>query len=91
MSTVNLTEVLIRIQDLQPQLFSKLKKELYQLPMQFVPPSTSYAELAATARLKFSLNLGDCFVYALAVEENAPILTIDADFKKCDAQVIMPD
>src|SRR3989338_3768483 len=69
MSTVNLAEVLILLQDRQPQIFEQLKKKIFQMPIQFVPPTTAQAETSAWARLKFpALNLGDCFVYALAKE-----------------------
>ncbi len=41
-------------------------------------------------RLKFPLNLGDFFVYALPVQENSTILTIDRDFKNVDRPVLIP-
>lgn len=91
MSTVNLAEVLILLQDRQPKLFEKLKKEVFSLPIRFIPPSTSQAEISAQARLQFpTLNLGDCFAYALAKEESCPILTLDGDFKKTDMEVLLP-
>lgn len=36
------------------------------------------------------LNLGDCFAYALAKDEDCPILTLDRDFRGCDVQVVLP-
>lgn len=90
MSTVNLAETLILLKDRQPQLFEKIKEEIYDSPIRFVPPSPSQAELAAFARLEFPINLGDCFAYALAKEENCPILTLDRDFKKTDVPLVMP-
>ena len=36
--------------------------------------------LAVAARLRWPLNLGDCFAYALAIREESPILTLDEDF-----------
>lgn len=91
MSTVNLAEVLIHLQDRQPQIFDQLKKKIFKMPIQFIPPTTSQAEMSAWARLKFpALNLGDCFAYALAKEESCPILTLDGDFAKSDAEVLLP-
>jgi uncharacterized protein with PIN domain len=46
--------------------------------------------LAAAARLKFPLNLGDCFAYALSAIENQPILTLDEDFRRCDRPLLIP-
>lgn len=90
MSTVNLAEVLILSKDRQPQTFNKLREKIYSANIRFVPPTTQQAEMAAEARLKYPLNLGDCFAYALAKEEGCPILTLDADFKKIDLPVILP-
>ena len=90
MSTVNLSEVLIRVQDRQPTLENLIEDELLNLGIRFVPPTVEVARLAARARMRFPLNLGDCFAYALAKTEDAPLLTIDPDFRKCDAEVVMP-
>jgi len=58
--------------------------------LEFVAPSTEHARLAAAARLKFPLNLGDCFAYALSAIENQPILTLDGDFRRCDRPRLIP-
>jgi uncharacterized protein with PIN domain len=55
-----------------------------------VPPSVEQARVAAAARLRYPLNLGDCFVYALAVEEQSSILTLDGDFRAVDCSVVTP-
>jgi len=90
MSTVNLAETLILIRDRQPQLFEEMREELLSSSIHFIPPTVRQAEIAAKARLEYSLNLGDCFAYALAIDENCPILTLDPDFKKSDAKVVIP-
>lgn len=90
MSTVNLTETLIRLRDRQPQLFSELEEKLLHSTLRFVPPDVEQARIAAGARLRFPLNLGDCFAYALAVSERCPILTTDNDFRVVDCPVILP-
>lgn len=90
MSTVNLAETLILIEDRQPQLAKTLKAKLLNSSIRFVAPDHQTAILAATARMKFPLNLGDCFAYALAKSENCPLLTLDRDFKATDIRVILP-
>lgn len=48
------------------------------------------ARVAAEARLRFPLNLGDCFAYALAKVERQAILTLDSDFRCLDVAVVIP-
>lgn len=90
MSTVNLTETLILIRERQPKIFETIQREILESSIRFVPPTVRQAEIAAQARIQFPINLGDCFAYALAKEESCPILTIDPDFKKTDADVLIP-
>ena len=91
MSTVNLTETLIRIEDRQPTLSAALRDRLLGSGIRFIPPDVRQAELAAAARLRFPLNLGDCFAYALAVVERCPILSVDRDFRELDVAVVSPE
>ena len=58
--------------------------------IRLVHPTPRHAEIAASARLRYPLNLGDCFAYALAKDEACPLLTLDRDFRKTDLAVIMP-
>ena len=88
MSTVNLTEALILIQDRQPQLTEGLKTLLLGSAIRFVPPDPVHAVIAADARIRYPLNLGDCFAYALAKTEGCAILTLDEDFAKTDIDLI---
>jgi len=81
MSTVNLTETLIHLKDRQPALYDDLEARLLGSSIRFVPPDAEQARVAAAARLKYPLNLGDCFAYALAVAMDCPVLTLDSDFK----------
>lgn len=90
MSTVNYAEALVLIGDRQPQLFDEIRRMIEESPLRLVPASVKQAEIAAAARLRFPLNLGDCFAYALAVDEQCPILTLDADLRKTDVEVILP-
>jgi ribonuclease VapC len=90
MSTVNLAEALIRIRDRQPQLADELEERLLASGIRFVAPDVRQAQIAATARLTFPLNLGDCFAYALAKAEDCAILAVDADFRAVDRPVLLP-
>jgi len=90
MSTVNLAEVLIHLRDRRPDAIAELEDRVLTLGLRYVPPSVEQARVAAQARLRFPLNLGDCFAYALAVEEDTSILTLDTDFRAVDRPVILP-
>ncbi len=90
MSTVNLTETLILLRDRQPTAYDALEERLFQSGIAFVAPDASQTLEAARARLRFPLNLGDCFAYALARQENCPILTLDRDFRSVDIPVLIP-
>jgi uncharacterized protein with PIN domain len=60
MSTVNLTETLIRVRDRQPHHFETIEAALLSSGIRFVPPDVEQARIAAEARLRYPLNLGDC-------------------------------
>lgn len=91
MSTVNLAEVLIHVADRNPRRLRELEARILGSCIRFVPPDADQACVAAQARLRFPLNLGDCFAYALAVAEGCPILTLDRDFLAVDVDVIIPE
>lgn len=90
MSTVNLTECLLRIRSRQPVKADQLESELLAGEIEFVAPDKAQAILAARARLLYPLNLGDCFAYALAKTHNQPLLTLDRDFRSTDITIIQP-
>jgi len=90
MSTVNLAEALILIRDRQPAMADELQDRLLASGICFVPPDVRQARIAAEARIRFPLNLGDCFAYALATVEDCPILTLDRDFRAVDRPVVLP-
>ena len=90
MSTVNLTETLVRLRDRQPQLADELENEILDSGIRLVPPDVEQCRLAAAARARLPLNLGDCFAYALAVREGVPILTLDPGFRRVDHPVVLP-
>ena len=90
MSTVNLAEALILIRDRQPELYGELETQILSSGIEFVAPDTRQARIASAARIEYPLNLGDCFAYALAVTENAAILTRDRDFTKTNIRCVIP-
>jgi ribonuclease VapC len=90
MSTVNLAEVLTRLEDRQPARFAALEAAVLGAGLRFVAPDATQARAAAQARVRLPLNLGDCFTYALSVAEDAPILTLDRDFQRCGRPLLAP-
>ena len=90
MSTVNYAEALILTHDRQPHLFREIREAIESSSIHLVPPTARQAEIAAEARLRYPLNLGDCFAYALAKDRDAPLLTLDRDFRRVDLPVILP-
>lgn len=90
MSTVNLAEALIVVEYRRPTAAASLQNLLTNTPIEFIAPATQHAYIAAQARKRYPLNLGDCFAYALAVTENLPLLTLDTDFRAVDMPVILP-
>ena len=90
MSTVNLAETLIRIRSKQPNRYKDLKARLMDGSIQFIAPDVEQVEIVSEARHRFSINLGDCFVYALSKKTAKPVLTLDADFKQTDISILYP-
>lgn len=90
MSTVNLTETLIRLKDRHPSRYPGLEASILGSAIRFVGPDVEQARTAAAARLAYPLNLGDCFAYALAVANKCAILTLDEGFRRADRPVLMP-
>jgi ribonuclease VapC len=90
MSTVNYAEVLILVQDRQPAAYEEIREAIEASSIRLIPPTKHHAEIAAAARLRYPLNLGDCFAYALAKDEDSPLLTLDRDFRRSDLKVILP-
>lgn len=90
MSSVNYAEVLILLQAKQPSLAALIREAIERTSIRVIPSTAHHAEIVAAARLRYPLNLGDCFAYALAKEEDCPLLTIDRDFRNTDISVVLP-
>ena len=90
MSNVNLAEVLMRLRDKDPARADTFEQRLLSERIEFVAPDVRQALLAASARLRFPFNFGDCFAYALAKSRDLPLLTLDRDFRAADIAVLLP-
>jgi len=87
-SAVNYTECLIRVLDRAPDAAETLEHALAGFALEVVPVDRLLARVAANARLRYPINLGDCFAYALAKTRNLALLTLDGDFSKTDIQLV---
>lgn len=90
MSVVNYSEALIVANLRAPRRADQIRVRLENSAIRLVPPTIQQAEIAAAARLRFPLNIGDCFAYALAKEEKCALLTLDRDFRAYDIDVVIP-
>jgi uncharacterized protein with PIN domain len=90
MSTVNYVETLILVGERYPRRVDEVRELINSSEIRITPPTRLQAELAASARLRFPLNMGDWFAYAFAKEEDCPLLTLDRDFRNTDIKVILP-
>ncbi len=79
MSSVTLTEIL---------LIALKDGRVAELDIEIVPVDETLAVVAAEARHRFPIRFGDGFVYALARARGLPVLTLDAEFRKTDAQMV---
>jgi ribonuclease VapC len=90
MSTVNYAEALILVADRSPAAAVHVREAVESSSIRLVSPSVQHAEIAAIARGRYPLNLGDCFAYALAKGEDCPVLTLDRDFRRTDVAAVLP-
>jgi ribonuclease VapC len=90
MSTINHAEALIISGERFPERLGAVEAAIELSAIQLIAPTARHAEIAAVARLRFPLNLGDCFAYALAKDEDCPLLTLDRDFRRCDIEIVLP-
>lgn len=88
MSAVNYTECLIHLLDRAPAAADTLEQALANFALDIVPVDRSLASAAARARLRFPINLGDCYAYALAKQRGVMLLTLDQDFAKTDVSLV---
>jgi ribonuclease VapC len=87
-SAVNYTECLIRVWDRAPGVGDALDDSLAGFAFEIVPIDRPLAVAAARARLRYPINLGDCYAYALAKDRGMPLLTLDRDFARTDVVLV---
>jgi ribonuclease VapC len=83
-SPVNYVESLIILADRKEISIDRSNEALAALKLEILDITLQDCLTAAKARLRFPLNLGDCFAYAAARERGMPLLAVDSDFEKCD-------
>jgi ribonuclease VapC len=91
MSAVNYTECVIRVLDRAPKAAGHLEQTLAAFALDIVAVDRTLASAAAHARLRFPINLGDCYAYALAKQRGLPLLTLDQDFARTDVELVQLD
>lgn len=89
MSAATLTESLIV--GSRPIFRGRMPSLIKELVIEIVPVDDGFAELAASAHLRWGkghhparLNYGDCFSYALAELHGCPLLYVGDDFARTD-------
>jgi PIN domain nuclease of toxin-antitoxin system len=89
MSTVNYAEVLILVQDRQPQLYPEIREAILSSRSRLVPPTpTGRGRRVGSHQLSTESWGLSCL--ALAKADDCPILTLDRDFLKTDTEVVLP-
>jgi len=83
-SPVNYVESLILLADRKGISIDRAQEAVASLKLEILSITTQECVAAAEARLRFPLNLGDCFAYAAAKERNVSLLAVDSDFEKSD-------
>jgi ribonuclease VapC len=89
-SPVNYVESLIILADRKGISIEKAHEPLAALKLEILSITLQDCLVAAEARLRFPLNLGDCFAYAAARERGLPLLAVDSDFDKSDIHLALP-
>lgn len=85
LSYINLAEVCYQtIRDHGGENARRTLSIIKRLPIELVSATNDLVLSAAEIKAEYSIALGDCFAVALALEEKAPILTGDPEFKKVE-------
>nr|WP_315050939.1 type II toxin-antitoxin system VapC family toxin [uncultured Brevundimonas sp.] len=93
MSLVGYWETAIRARQLHGEDgVARLDRLIAELGIRIAPASATTARLASDAERQYGkrtpakLNLGECFAYALAREQGAPLLFVGDDFARTDIE-----
>jgi ribonuclease VapC len=88
-SPVNYVECLIILADRKRIPIDRAKEAVDALRLEILDLTLEDCISAAEARLRFPLNLGDCFAYAAARVRGLPLLALDSDFLKSDIHLAL--
>jgi len=90
MSAVNWGEVLyVLLRKLGRQDALAAARSVRSLPIGLVSAGEAEAESAADLKDRYSLAYADCFAAALAIANDATLLTGDFDFKSCQSELLI--
>lgn len=82
-SVVNLAEVYYRLIRASGKIEARLTvSSLPKVPIEVVSATDEMVFQAAEIKAEYPIALGDCFAAALAIDQKAPVLTGDPEFKK---------
>ena len=88
MSAVNWGEVFYSMAvGRTPEEMDVARTTLARLPITMVEVDTARAEGAAKVKLRYKMGYADAFATALALENNASIVTRDSDFKRVQGRI----
>ena len=83
MSLINWGEVYYtRIVDVNNEQAERTEKIIEQFPISIIAPDLDMTREAAIFKAMGGISYADCFAAALAVQENAILVTGDPEFKK---------
>ena len=88
MSSVTLTECCLVLSRLGVRTPAQAREAIEAARIEIVPVDSEQAVLAAEGRRRYPIRFGDAFVYALARARNLPVLTLDAELRKTDVDLV---
>lgn len=86
-SAVTVTEIILAALKIGMSA-TQTRVRLEMLGVEIVSVDEAQAITSAEARHRYPISFGDGFVYALAKTRNLPILTLDAEFSRTDAEIV---
>lgn len=89
MSWVNIAETGMVLERAAPGASGGLEAALAAMGVEALDADFSLLRITIEARARFSLNLGDCFAYAHALQRGEALLTLDADFLATDLPLVL--
>jgi len=69
-----------------PEAWKKTRPKILSLPIEIVPVDQTMAELAGEMKVSRKMSLADCFVAALAKQQDGEIYTGDPEFRALEPE-----